>query len=113
MIILPVPPSANKLHYAVKGRPRTPAYKAWLEESGLLLGPNRDTAEDAPYSIHIVANINRRRDLDNLIKPTLDLLVGCKVVPDDRWCDQVHANRAGPDTDLKKDEMFVAWGESK
>lgn len=113
MIILPVPPSANKLHYAVKGRPRTPAYQAWLEASGLLLGSNRDTAEDAPYSIYIVAHIDRRRDLDNLIKPTLDLLVGCKVVPDDRWCDQVHANRACADTDLKKDEMFVVWGESK
>ena len=42
---------------------------------------------DGEYAIHIRAQrSNRRRDLDNILKATSDLLVSLKVVEDDSQC---------------------------
>ena len=37
--------------------------------------------------------INYQRDLDNVIKPTLDALKQSSVIPDDRWVNEIHAYR--------------------
>ena len=103
-----VPPSANTIYLAIGARRgKTKAYKRWLNtaifECGRVLGADDPTRSNetmvpakAAYGVKIAAGIDRRRDLDNLIKPTLDMLVKAMIVPDDRWCDFVEARRESP-----------------
>ena len=49
--------------------------------------------EKTPLSVEILASINRKRDIDNLIKPILDSLQKSLVIADDRWVDFVSARR--------------------
>ena len=95
-IVLPVPPSANRLHVRrSRGKyARRTEYETWRKEAGLLL--NQAVAKQggplpakSPLAVSICADIGRHRDLDNIIKPTLDLLQGA-AIDDDRWID-IHA----------------------
>ena len=52
-----------------------------------------------PWRVTIHAAIDRRRDLDNVIKPILDALTTSGIVPDDRWCDKIEAFRVPVDGD--------------
>jgi crossover junction endodeoxyribonuclease RusA len=86
-IDLPFPPSTNNLFVNKKkgGRYRSKGYEAWRAEAGWILKSQR------PEHITGVVNVtielgkpdNRRRDLDNLNKPILDLLVDHWVIDDD------------------------------
>ena len=46
-----------------------------------------------PVEVTISADIDRRRDLDNVIKPVIDLLQSTGILPDDRWVDSICATR--------------------
>ena len=105
-IDLPPPPSTNHL-YAHHGshRYKSPQYKRWLKDVGyfLNLSPSLD---GKPYKVKILANVDRKRDIDNLVKPILDAMVRSQVVPDDRWCDYVEVERSlAPD----KNMVRVTW----
>jgi Holliday junction resolvase RusA-like endonuclease len=86
-LTLPVPPSVNNLFSnSVRGRFRTPKYKAWLAEAGWKL---REQLPD-PIMGRVVIIIgversNLRADLDNMTKALLDLLTWHKVIEDDRF----------------------------
>lgn len=86
-ISLPFPPSVNALFLNVRGRGRvrTQAYRKWADEAGWLLKSQRPASFKAPVKVAIEVNPpNRRaRDLDNLSKPVMDLLVTHQVIPDD------------------------------
>jgi crossover junction endodeoxyribonuclease RusA len=86
-IHLPFPPSANRL-FANKvrgGRMRSREYKSWIETAGLELMRQRPKKFEGPVTISIVASPphTRRRDLDNLLKAALDLLVAHAIIVDD------------------------------
>ena len=114
-VILPLPPSAN--HYT--GYRAVPIYKhgvgvydkggkpkymvraftthkgrAWMEAASLLLRGRMEPVEPkVRVGVEIVAGIDLRRDLDNVIKPVLDALQRAKVLPDDRYVDRIEARR--------------------
>jgi crossover junction endodeoxyribonuclease RusA len=86
---LPLAPSANQLWEQGRGRTfKSKKYKDWLEECGWLIKQQTRDLINGNYIIHIVAvrPDRRRRDLDNLLKATSDLLVKSKIVPDDSLC---------------------------
>src|SRR6187549_592525 len=91
---LPYPPSANKLWTRTRrGMRRTDAYLTWLEEAGWMAREQRQKPLHGLYklSIQAVRPDKRRRDLDNIIKPTSDLLQYTKLVDDDCHCELISA----------------------
>lgn len=91
---LPLPPSANRLWVrAQKGMRRSDEYTAWLLEAGWTAKTQHPGKVDGPFkvSIHATRPDKRRRDLDNIIKPTLDLMQHPAIVEDDSDCEQVSA----------------------
>lgn len=83
---LPYPPSVNGLFFnAPKGRRKTIAYRNWLDAAGWQI------VEQGRHSVHGYVSVSvalvkpdkRKRDLDNLMKPVLDLLVEMGVIDDD------------------------------
>lgn len=86
-LTIPAPPSVNNLFAnTVRGRFKTPKYKAWLQEAGWRL---REQAPDnVPGRVVVVIGVERanlRSDLDNQAKAVLDLLTYHKVIDDDRF----------------------------
>lgn len=99
---LPLPPSANALFANAKGRGRvkTKAYKAWLDEARYHLitawraagKPEWPTA--TPMQIVIRLGIEgRTRDAGNCVKAIEDALVRELPIPDDRWNDRLLIER--------------------
>ena len=85
---LPLAPSVNRLwRIAGKRMYKSPEYKAWLDAAGWMVKQQTRQTIDGEYAIHIRAErVNKRADLDNLLKATSDLLVNMKVVEDDSQC---------------------------
>lgn len=95
-IDLPYPPSANKLWRFVPGKPplKSAHYRAWLHEAAtLVVIAVRANIIDGPYLLRIQAGRpdNRRRDLDNLIKPISDSLMQGGAIRDDSDCQRIEA----------------------
>ena len=85
-IELPMPPSVNQLWFNVpgKGRARTEPYRNWIEAAGWELKSQRPENIVGSVAVKISAGAGDKvRDLDNLIKPLLDLLVTHAVIADD------------------------------
>jgi len=86
LLTLPAPPSANALFRDNPrgGRIKTKLYKDWMSHAGWRL------REQCPLSMRgaviVIIGVERsndRADIDNRIKPTLDLLVSEGVIRDD------------------------------
>ena len=87
-IELPLAPSVNAL-WRISGKRlyRTKQYKDWLEEAGWMVRQQTRKTVDGEYALHIRAvRSNKRRDLDNILKATSDLLVELRIVEDDSQC---------------------------
>jgi crossover junction endodeoxyribonuclease RusA len=86
-IELPYPPSLNTCFQNIPGRGRaiTPRYREWLNEAMWIIKSQKPAKFDVEVSISIgiVAPDKRSRDIDNLIKPCLDVLVKALVIKDD------------------------------
>lgn len=85
---LPYPPTANTLFANAKaggGRFKSKKYKAWIDEAGWTLREQRPVEMIGAVEIEIVAvkPDKRKRDLANLEKAILDLLVAHRVIEDD------------------------------
>ena len=80
------PPSLNNLFVNGKrGRFKSPDYKSWQARAFVQL--RRQGSWHVPGAVEIRLAFNRsqtRADLDNLIKPTLDLLMAAGRISDDR-----------------------------
>jgi len=72
---------------------KTDAYNAWLTLAVSEARKQKPEAISGPYhlSINVVRPDKRRRDIDNLIKATSDLLVCVGVIDDDCDCEMVSA----------------------
>lgn len=91
---LPLPPSANRLWVrAQKGMRRSDEYVAWLLEAGWTAKAQRCGKVAGPFkvSIHATRPDKRKRDIDNLIKPSLDLMEHLQIIEDDSDCQMVSA----------------------
>ena len=107
-----VPPSVNRLWAISQGRRvRSTAYKDWLHMVGFdikaqVRRPVSESTmpEKTPLYVFISMNINRKSDLDNRIKACLDALQHARIIPDDRWVDELHVKR---DKRLAVDTMTI------
>lgn len=96
---LPMPPSLNGAFPTVRRgasfqRVASKKYLAWKQEAGWLVKTQlRGDRIAGPFdaSIAILKTDNRRSDIDNRVKPVLDLLVSLGVVDDDSLCRRVTA----------------------
>lgn len=88
-----LPPSANDMNNYGRGRVyNSKAYKNWLRDAGLVVKGQRPSGIVGPYKLIIQAvRQNKRADIDNLIKPTSDLLQLVGVVANDCHCEFVSA----------------------
>ena len=87
-LTLPLAPSVNALWRITGSRMyKTKLYKDWLEEAGWMIKQQTKQTIDGEYALHIrTKKTNKRRDLDNILKATSDLLVNLHIVEDDSQC---------------------------
>lgn len=86
------PPSANRIWRNVGGKTlKSAEYRAWKEAQEWAVRAQREPTVLGPYAAHIMVNRpdNRRRDIDNLLKPISDVLVAAGIVEDDCLCQKV------------------------
>lgn len=83
------PFSANKM-YAPIGRGqmvKSKQYVNWLEKNKQIVKNNLLPPDEFPIEIQLTVFSNydwaKKNDVDNLIKPTIDLLVKSEILPDD------------------------------
>lgn len=88
-LTLPYPPSVNRTLRAVGGRViLSKRYRDWILDAGRAVGEQVDGQPMLQaYRLWIDATPpdRRARDLDNIIKPTQDLLKRAGVIEDDRY----------------------------
>lgn len=92
---LPFPPSTNSLFAGKTRRFKSKRYQVWLAEAWPAVQDQIGSERiSGPWSIELraVRPDKRRRDVDNLLKATIDLLVACGVVGDDSEMQSVFAS---------------------
>lgn len=85
-ISLPFPPSVNAIWRSVKGRNiKSKPYRDWQAEAGTQLAMQRPEKHEGPVEVNMAfaPPDKRRRDIDNLAKPCLDILVQHQVIQRD------------------------------
>lgn len=105
---LPWPPSLNHAWRSARDREgrifvrTSDELRRWRAEAKLALLQQRVPRRsiDCPVSLDLKftpPHDHRSHDLDNLLKPILDLMVRMDVLLDDRIVDEIHATRLMPD----------------
>lgn len=113
---LPLPPSTNHLYHRSRGGRtyRTKEYKGWIAQSLLELKNDPivkgvmnqkikdlvDSSKKPPYSdpdfyyvVKLKAYMPKKRDLDNIIKPILDVLQKAHLIYDDNLVRFIEATK--------------------
>lgn len=95
-IILPLPPSVNRLWRVSKtgGMFRSPQYEKWRKQAGWeVLAQAKGKKIRGRYKMTLLAvNPTRhKRDLDNLLKAASDILQHVGIVEDDSLCRWIDA----------------------
>jgi len=93
---IPFPISMNRLWRASKGGTvyRAPDYVAWKQEACWTIIAQRGGYKIlGPFKLTmlVVPPDKRHRDLDNLLKASLDALAGAGVIANDRHCRWIEA----------------------
>lgn len=116
-----LPPSANKAWRNIeegKGRVRSDTYKDWIKLCCTQLSDARIPRVDGEFSVLIEARRpagakGALRDIDNIIKPTLDLLHGTGMTADDRKCMEVTARWISKPTNVAGIVVVIRSWKSK
>jgi Holliday junction resolvase RusA-like endonuclease len=67
-----------------RGRVKSKQYRQWVEDNEHAAGAlNTPTKFPVKVCLKVCGKVNVRRDLDNIIKPCIDLLVSTGVLPGD------------------------------
>lgn len=89
-VLLPWPPSANRLwRHRGKRVYRDPKYMAWITEAGWIVktaGFQKKIIGPFRCEIALTPPDKRKRDLDNTVKPILDLFQTVGIIENDQWC---------------------------
>lgn len=96
-VTLPLAPSVNGAFRNVegKGRVRTGPYKTWAQSAGWELKAQRPVRCDANRLLILIALPEKMPgDVDNRVKPTLDLLVSLGVIRDDSHVFDLRVHRS-------------------
>lgn len=115
---LPYPPSTNGIWRGGKGGRHflSAKYKAWREAAGLVVNTQAKGKRVAgAFAVEIQARRpdKRKRDIDNLIKPLLDLLANMGVIDDDSECQFVSAEWVGRGVGVRVAvRPCTRWGET-
>ena len=103
-IILPFPPSVNRLWRTTKtgGVHTSSKYSAWKKHAEwAVVGQVKGQKITGEYTLEIVAvkPDKRQRDLGNLEKAVSDLLQKVKVIENDHLCQEIHMRwaKSGPE----------------
>jgi crossover junction endodeoxyribonuclease RusA len=89
---LPYPPSANKLWRPAGYKlVKTAAYHAYMREAALVIEHQRPEPVAGKFALTVIATRpdNRTRDVDNLLKPTMDAIAKAGVVENDSLAERV------------------------
>lgn len=82
---LPYPPPLSACFTNARrvGRVKTKRYHAWQQHAAVAAGRQPEITGPVSVAIQATPPDRRKRDLDNLLKPTLDFLGLRKVIEDD------------------------------
>lgn len=85
---LPEPPSVNEIYANVsrKGRVKTRTYKNWESECLWMIRQSKPGRVHGRYFVTLFLSEKTRKDVDNCLKATLDMLAKCGLTPDDKQC---------------------------
>lgn len=85
-ILLPVPPSVNRIyrHTRERGPVKSDAYKAWIADAGWRLQQQRPGRVPGAYVLLLAVPRTSRMDIDNVAKAVSDLLQRHGVIENDR-----------------------------
>ena len=105
---LPEPPSVNAAYSNVrgKGRIKTREYKAWHTECLWMIKQAKPGIIKGEYTVALFLSEKTRKDVDNCLKPTLDLLASVGVSEDDKRCYRVISTKS-PDVEQGKCKIVV------
>ena len=82
-----IPPTVNSIYFNAKagGRRKTKAYKNWIKDASWQLAAQHPdmVRGEVEFSLFCKRPDNKRRDIDNLFKASLDLLVSNNLIEDD------------------------------
>lgn len=97
---IPYPPSTNRIWRQGQGRVhKSQEYKDWIALSAweirAQLGPHPVITKPFKIDLRINRPDKRKRDLDNLIKPILDLLALYGLIENDSLCHWIDARWEG------------------
>ena len=111
-INLPLKPFS--INNAWRGGPRykSTAYLKWLTEGSWLLKGNPRFENEVEVQINAYMKNYKGRDVDNPIKPTLDLLVAANVLFDDKLVKKVSCEKF-KDVDERLEITIEEWTEPK
>ena len=106
MIFLPLPPSINNafVNKPRGGRFMSAEYKAWRIESGYAIKQSMRVHGWVEIWIQVPAKM--RGDIDNRIKPILDLMVEHGCIDDDKWVWRIVIERSHS---IEKNKCGVSW----
>ena len=98
MIKLPWPPTVNHYYTVARNRKILSKEGRIYKAAAALMASNQARPTSGPYAIYIVARPpdKRRRDLDNVLKPLLDVLQESGLIADDSEIDALRIVRADP-----------------
>lgn len=93
---LPLAPPVNNLFATVRGgkRVRSAKYDIWRKQAGLEMLTQRRRAVLGPFRVEIAVPYLMAGDIDNRIKPVLDLLVEHGLTADDSKAMRVAVSRS-------------------
>lgn len=83
---VPIPPSVNNLYRSSRNgkRYKTTKYRRWIKEASFLsVGFRSCVSYPVGLLFTVREKVNQQRDLDNMLKPMIDLLKESRVILED------------------------------
>lgn len=112
---LPLPPSTNNLWRVFGGRAiKSQEYRDWIARAHSIVAASVGNLEPtkAPCVVRIQISVRRRRDVDNSIKPVLDVLAGLVYANDSQvWMVTASRHMVCSDTGTRVDVQIEEASE--